>query len=205
MYTIIIVASIIVLGIILSLIYIPRTMQPRRFDSLFKFLLTLLATLTGVFLAFQMASFQEVQQEKEFLQALLEQSTSGLQIEIENVQANYNAYIEGGRDITEFEQFINTHPVRGNISLDIMSNSTLLPRFASSSYREINVLLPELQTHRDSINSHDIDPNVRLELFESYMYNINSLRGFLLTEITYIQGDISDEEAADEYNRIKTP
>ena len=78
MHSIFIIIGIIVLGIILSLIYIPRITQPRRLDSFSKFLLTLLATLAGVFLAFQISSYQDTQNEKDFLVALLEQSASEL-------------------------------------------------------------------------------------------------------------------------------
>ncbi|MFC2034110.1 hypothetical protein ACFLTT_01715 [Chloroflexota bacterium] len=205
MQTTIIITGIIILGVILSLAYIPNRMQPRRFDSLFKFLLTLLATLTGVFLAFQISNFQEVQQEKNFLLALLEQSATGLEVEIEIAQKNYNTHIESGSNINDFEQFMNTHPVRGNISLDIMLNSTLLPQFASSNYGEIGVIMLELQNYRDSINSNDVDPNIRLELLKSYMNDIYNLREILLTEISYIQGDISNEEVLDEYNKLNIP
>ena len=78
MHSIFIIIGIIILGIILSLIYIPRITQPRRLDSFSKFLLTLLATLAGVFLAFQISSYQDTQDEKDFLVALLEQSASEL-------------------------------------------------------------------------------------------------------------------------------
>ena len=78
MHSTFIIIGIIVLGIILSLIYIPRITQPRRLDSFSKFLLTLLATLAGVFLAFQISSYQDTQNEKDFLVALLEQSASEL-------------------------------------------------------------------------------------------------------------------------------
>lgn len=57
MHSTFIIIGIIVLGIILSLIYIPRITQPKRLDAFSKFLLTLLATLAGVFLAFQISNY----------------------------------------------------------------------------------------------------------------------------------------------------
>ncbi len=82
MHSIFIIIGIIVLGIILGLIYIPRITQPRRLDSFFKFLLTLLATLAGVFLAFQISSYQEIQNEKDFLAGLLDESAYEFELEI---------------------------------------------------------------------------------------------------------------------------
>ena len=203
MHSTFIIIGIIVLGIILSLIYIPRITQPRRLDSFSKFLLTLLATLAGVFLAFQISSYQDTQNEKDFLVALLEQSASELQSEVEYIQVNYLSFIEGERDIAEFEQFINSHPMGGIVSLDILLNSTLLPRFASSSSGEIRVVKRDLETMRATINSNSITPHTRLEIIQSYILQMSYMRELLLTEVAYIQGDISDEEAEEEYNRLK--
>ena len=203
MHSTFIIIGIIVLGIILSLIYIPRITQPRRLDSFSKFLLTLLATLAGVFLAFQISSYQDTQNEKDFLVALLEQSASELQSEVEYIQVNYLSFIEGERDIAEFEQFINLHPMGGIVSLDILLNSTLLPRFASSSSGEIRVVKRDLETMRATINSTSIASHTRLEIIQSYIQQMSYMQELLLTEAAYIQGDISDEEAEEEYNRLK--
>ncbi|MFC1984335.1 hypothetical protein ACFLVO_04950 [Chloroflexota bacterium] len=203
MHSIFIIIGIIVLGIILSLIYIPRITQPRRLDSFSKFLLTLLATLAGVFLAFQISSYQDTQDEKDFLVALLEQSASELQSEVEYIQVNYLSFIEDERDIAEFEQFINSHPMGGIVSLDILLNSTLLPRFASSSSGEIRVVKRDLETMRATIKLTSIAPRTRLELIQPYIQQMSYMRELLLTEAAYIQGDISDEEAEEEYNRLK--
>ncbi|MFC1899645.1 hypothetical protein ACFLXP_04890 [Chloroflexota bacterium] len=203
MYTIIIIVGIVVLGVILSLIYIPHPRNPRRLDALFKFILTLIATLTGVFLAFQISSYQEIQQEKDFLVGLMEQSASGLQSDIYYIELNYLPYLEDKTDINEFEQLINMHPLQGNISLDIILNSTLLPRFASSSSSEIHVIKRDLETMRATINSNGITPHTRLALFQPYIQQMSYIRGLLLTEVTYIQGDISEEEAEEAYSSLK--
>lgn len=203
MYSILIIIGIIVLGIILSLIYIPRISQPRRFDSLSKFFLTLLATLAGVFLAFQISNYQEIQNEESFLEALIEQSISELEYENEYIIANYFTFIEDKRDIAEFEQFISIHPIRGIISLDILLNSTLLSKFASPSSGRIGVIEHDLNSMRATLNSANIDSQVRLEMIQSYVQLTSYLRKILLTEVAYIQGDISDEEAEEEYNSLR--
>lgn len=203
MHSIFIIIGIIVLGIILSLIYIPRITQPKRLDSFLKFLLTLLATLAGVFLAFQISSYQETQNEESFLEALIEQSVSELEYENEYIIANYFTFIEHKRDIAEFEQFINIHPMRGIVSLDILLNSTLLSKFASPSSGRIGVIEHNISFMRATINSANIDSQVRLELMQSYVQQTSYLRKILLTEVAYIQGDISDEEAEEEYNSVR--
>lgn len=203
MYSIFIIIGIIVLGIILSLIYIPRITQPKRLDSFLKFLLTLLATLAGVFLAFQISSYQETQSEESFLEALIEQSISELEYENEYIIANYFTFIEDKRDIAEFEQFISIHPMRGIVSLDILLNSTLLSKFASPSSGRIGVIEHNISFMRATINSANIDSQVRLELMQSYVQQTSYLRKILLMEVAYIQGDISDEEAEEEYNSLK--
>lgn len=203
MYSIFIIIGIIVLGIILSLIYIPRIAQPRRLDSFLKFLLTLLATLAGVFLAFQISRYQEIQNEESFLEALIEQAISELEYENEYIIANYFNFIEDKRDIAEFEQFINIHPIRGIVGLDILLNSTLLSKFASPSSGSIHVIEHNLSSTRATINSANIDSQVRLELIQSYVQQTSYLQKILLIEVTYIQGDISDEEAEEEYNSLK--
>jgi len=203
MHSTFIIIGIIVLGIILSLIYIPRITQPKRLDAFSKFLLTLLATLAGVFLAFQISNYQEIQDEKDFSVALLEQSAFALQSEVEYIQVNYPSFIEGERDIVKFEQFINSHPMGGVVSLDILLNSTLLPRFASSSSGEIHVVKRDLETMRATINSTSIAPHTRLEIILSYIQQMSYMRKLLLAEVTYIQGDISDEEAEKAYNSLK--
>lgn len=127
-----------------------------------------------------------------------------METDIEFIQTNYLPYLESEGDITEFEQLINTHPLYGNISLSIMLNSTLLPKFASASYAEINSLAFELETDRDSINAREVDPNLRLELIEPYLQDMQYLKEFLLIEIAYVQGNISNEQAQIEYNRLKS-
>ena len=203
MYTIIIIIGIVVLGITLSLAYLPRPDHPRRLDALFKFFLTLIATLTGVFLAFQISSHQEMLQEKNFLKGLMEQSASGLQSDIDYIETNYLPYLEDKADVGEFEQLINMHPLQGNISLGIILNSTLLPQFASSGYTEINTLVLNLQNYRDSINAHNVAPTARLGFITPYLENMRHLRECLLTEISYISGDISGEEARKTYDELQ--
>lgn len=205
MNTIIIVIGIIVLAIVLSLVYIPRITQPRRFDSLFKFLLTLLATLTGVFLAFQISHFQEIQNEKDFLAGLLDESAYEFELEIKYSEEDYLSLIESKQDTRELEQLINSHPLSTIISLEILTNSTLLSKFGSSSYPEIYYAKHSLQDIRMSINSRDIDSSVKPALIISYLQWMSYMRELLLTESAYVRGDISDEEVREKYNNIDNP
>lgn len=203
MLTIFIIIGIIVLGIILSLIHIPRTMDPKRRDSFFKFLITLLATLAGVFLAFQISNYQEIQDEKDFLVALLDQSASKLESEIEYVETNHLPIIESKQDSTDFERFVNLHPIRGIVSLDILLNSTLLPRFGSPSSSGIHVANRDLADMRTVINSTSADLSVRLELVRPYVQLMSLTRELLLTEISYVRGVMSDEEVSERYKTLR--
>lgn len=203
MHSILIIIGIILLGIILSLIYIPRITQPRRLDSSFKFLLTLLATLAGVFLAFQISNYQEIQDEKDFLVALLDQSASKLESEIEYVETNHLPIIESKQDSTDFERFVNLHPIRGIVTLDILLNSTLLPRFGSPSSSGIHVANRDLADMRTVINSTSADLSVRLELVRPYVQLMSLTRELLLTEISYVRGVMSDEEVSERYKTLR--
>ena len=67
MHSILIVIGIVVLGVFLCFVYLPRIMTPKRLDSLFHFILTLLATMTGVFLAFQISNVRWIFYMRELL------------------------------------------------------------------------------------------------------------------------------------------
>lgn len=106
MHSIFIVIGIIVLGIVLCFAYLPRIMTPRRLDSLFHFVLTLLATLAGVFLAFQISNYQVIQNDKEFLAGLLDESASEFGFEIKSLEDDYLSLIDDRPDIIALEQLI---------------------------------------------------------------------------------------------------
>lgn len=203
MNTTIIVIGIIVLGIILSLVYVPRISQPRRLDSLFKFVLTLLATLAGVFLAFQVSNYQESLNEKDFAVGLLSESAYEFEFEINYVNDYLQSHIENARNDEELEQFIEARPLHGIISLDILINSTLLSKFGSSRSTIIHSVNRELQEMRTSINSPVINPNEKPSLITSYIQQMTYMKKILSLEILYIKGDISGKEVEKEYDKLQ--
>jgi len=203
MYTISIIIGIIGLGIILSLVYLPRISQPRRFDSLFKFILTLLAMLAGVFIAFQISNYQENQNEKDFAVGLLGESVYEFELEIKYLNDYYQSYIENVKNNEELEQRIEARPLQGIISLDILINSTLLSKFGSTHSIIIHGTNHELREMRTSINSPIVNTSEKPALITSYIQQISYMREILLIEMTYIRGDISDEEIEKEYDKLQ--
>ena len=201
MHSLFIVIGIIVLGIILCFIYLPRIMTPRRLDSLFHFILTLLATLAGVFLAFQISSYQSVQNDKDFLVGLLDESAYEYELEIKSLEEDYLSLVE---DNEEFEQLVKTHPLSTIISLEILTNSTLLFKFGSPSYTEIYAAKHELEDIRMSINSRDIDSSVKPALINSYTRWMSFMRELLLTESSYVRGDKSADGVSEYYRKLKS-
>lgn len=162
------------------------------------------ATLTGVFLAFQISHFQEIQNEKDFLAGLLDESAYEFELEIKYLEEDYLNLIEGKQDTRELEQLINSHPLSTIISLEILTNSTLLSRFGSSSYTEIYNAKHSLQDTRMSINSRDIDISVKPALIISHLQWMSYMRELLLTESAYVRGDKSPDEVFEHYNKLKS-
>ncbi|MFC1995451.1 hypothetical protein ACFLVM_01050 [Chloroflexota bacterium] len=195
MYTISIVIVIIVIGIVLSLVYRPRISQPRRFDMLFQFILTLLATLAGVFIAFQISNYQESQNEKELLVGLISESVCEFELEIEDVNDYY-------RNSNELEHRIEARPLRDIISLDVLMSTTLISKFGSSHSTFLHRTNHELREMRTSINSPIVNPSAKPALITSYIQQMSYMREILLKEMTFIQGDISDKEVEIEYNKL---
>ncbi|MFC1984303.1 hypothetical protein ACFLVO_04770 [Chloroflexota bacterium] len=199
-----IIIGIVILGIILSLVYIPRITSPRRLDSLFKFLLTLLATLAGVFLAFQISNYQEVQNEKDFIAGLLDESAYEFGLEINCLEEDYLSFIDNKQDIIESEELVKAPPLHTIVSLEIVINSTLLSKFGSSSYTEIHTVKHEIDGIRMSVNSPEVDPNVKLALIKSYVQWCSHMRELLLIESSYIRGNISADEVSRKYEKLIT-
>lgn len=204
MHSVLVVIGIIVLGIILSLVYIPRITNPRRFDSFFKFSLTLLATLAGVFLAFQISNYQTMQNEKDFLVGLLDESAYEFELEVKWLEEDYLSLIDDKQNSRELEQLINAHPLRTIISLEILVNSALLPNFGSPSYTEVYIARHSLQDIHASINSRDVDFSVKPALIKSYVQWMSYMRELLLTESSYVRGDISADEVFEQHGRLKS-
>lgn len=204
MHSILIVTGIIVIGVILCFVYLPRIMTPRRLDSLFHFVLTLLATLAGVFLAFQISSYQSIQDDKDFLVGLLDESAYEHEFEIKSLEEDYLSLIEDKQDNKELEQLVKTHPLSTIISLEIIINSTLLPKFGSPSYTEIYTAKHELANIRMSINSRDIDPSAKPALINSYVRWLSYMQELLLTESSYVRDDKSADEVSEHYRNLKS-
>jgi hypothetical protein len=89
--------------------------------------------------------------------------------------------------------------MREIIRLDILLNSTLLPRFGSPSSSGIRVAHRDLANTHIVINSTDADLNARLELVRPYVPLMSLMRELLLTEISYVRGFVSDEEVSEQY------
>jgi len=202
MHSTFIIIGIIVLGIILSFIFVPYGAQPRRRDSFIRFLLTLLATLAGVFLAFQINNYQETQNEKGFLVSLLDQSASELEVEIEFIDRNYLSSNMDKLKGEELEEFIRIYPLSGVISLDILLNSALLPIFGSPSSANLHSVKRDLDTIRININSVAVVPDSKTTLIKSYKQWLTYLRQLLLVETSYVGGEISAEQASEQYKSL---
>lgn len=199
-----IIIGIVILGITLSLVYIPRITTPRRFDSFFKFLLTLLATLAGVFLAFQISNYQEVQNEKDFTVSLLDESAYEFGLEINSLEEDYLSIIDNKQDTTESEELVKAPPLHTIVSLEIVINSTLLPKFGSLGYTEIHAVKYEIDEIRMSISSLEVDPAIKPMLIKSYVQWCSYMREILLIESSYIRGDISADKASQRYEKLKS-
>ncbi|MFC1933965.1 hypothetical protein ACFLXX_02280 [Chloroflexota bacterium] len=162
-----------------------------------------MATLAGVFIAFQISNYQETQNEKEFTVGLLSESAYQIELETKYVNERYPSNLESVQNDEELEKLIEARSFHGVISTDILLNSTLLSKFGSPYATTIHSTNRELEEMRVSINSPAINPNQKLALIESYIQKMSDMRELLLLEILYIEGDISCKEVEKEYNRLQ--
>jgi len=159
--------------------------------------------LAGVFIAFQISNYQENQNEKDFAVGLLGESVYEFELEIKYLNDYYQSYIENVKNNEELEQRIEARPLQGIISLDILINSTLLSKFGSTHSIIIHGTNHELREMRTSINSPIVNTSEKPALITSYIQQISYMREILLIEMTYIRGDISDEEIEKEYDKLQ--
>ena len=89
--------------------------------------------------------------------------------------------------------------------MDILINSTLLPRFGSPSSSGIRIAHRDLANTHIVINSTNADLNARLELVRPYVQLMSLTRELLLTDISYVHGVISDEEVSEQYKTLNSP
>ncbi len=88
--------------------------------------------------------------------------------------------------------------------MEIITNSTLLPKFGSPSYTEIFVAKHELEDMRMSGDSRDIDTSTKPALISSYVRWKSYLRELLLTESSYVHDDKSAGDISEHYRKLKS-
>lgn len=149
-----------------------------------------------MFLAFQISNYQEVQNEKDFAAGLLDESAYELELEINSLEEDYLNLIDKEQDSTESKELVKAPPLHTIISLEILMNSTLLPKYGSPGYPEIHTMKYEIDEIRMSASSPDVYPSARPALVRSYVKSCSYMRELLLLESSYIRGTTSANDVS---------
>lgn len=170
-------------------------------DVIINFILALVATFAGVFLAFNLSNIQVEKSERDNLGSLLGQSIDELNIEV-TILEGLPEFIRD-REEEDSIKMLNNNPIEDVVSVEFLISNQLFPKYCTQMGAMTMLrLVRDKEKLREAINNQDLEFENRLDYIDIYREYIEDLRDLLLLERDYVGGKISSKEVAEGLNEL---
>jgi predicted PurR-regulated permease PerM len=184
-----------------------RKRRERKGDGLEKsdvfvnFALALVATFTGVFLAFNLSNMQIERSERENLESLIGQSIDELNVEIASLEGLPEFIKDRGEE--DSIKMLNNNPIEDVVSVGFLISNQMFPKYCTQMGTMMMLrLVRDKEKFRKAINNQDLEFENRLLYIDTYREYIEDLRDLLLLERDYVSGEISSKQVAEGLNEL---
>lgn len=189
--SIILVISILFFGLIVLIFTKDKSYESVKIIT--AFLITMLATFMGVYLAFELSEYQHQNEGKEELEANINRTLQGLEYEMQSMDVLL--YFSNNTDV----RIIDDNPITELPFLNLLAADTKLPIYGSVECTgAILKSIMRLNNIRPSINDNNETPIQRKYFLKVYSNEIKYVTEVLKLELIYLHEGMTKEE----FNKI---
>lgn len=172
----------------------------RKNDKTFSFLLSLLSTFVGFFIALAINTNLDNQKQKQNLIKILNAANLSLENTEMKVQGMYLNPALSGKDINEVVYYSPLEMPKMYASLE--TNSLVTDYFSNNAFQSYILCSDNMRSFLKKINAENVSEESRLRLLNDFKAYLKIAKKINEIEIQYLDGKLSNTQETNELDKI---